>query len=153
MDIRITSSLLVRSTAVLGVALLSQGCMLSRSVSRTVSRVVGTVVNSVSDAAKSSSDRLSAQARTDALQYHDDFRLTTRDLVARGAAVRELQRELGRVADLHGVLDWEQRSDSLHAIGLGACQGGASPARLDSLLSELEVDDPAPALDGCRASL
>jgi hypothetical protein len=143
MDSRIS-----KLAAIALVALFVQGCILSRSISR----AVGTTVKSVSDASKSSSDRLTADAEADDREYRDDFRVATRDWAARGSDALDLQRELGRVAELHGVVDWETRPDSLRAIGSGACQADASGARLEVLLGELDVDT-TPALEGCRSVL
>lgn len=134
---------------VAGIAVASlQGCMLSRSVSR----AVGGLVESVSEGSKSSSERLTADAGRDEREYREDVRVATRDLVASGAQASELQRELGRVAELHGIVHWEAEPGSGIAIAAGACEAGVSPARLDALFAGLGVQDREPADEGCRTS-
>ncbi len=125
------------------------GCMLSR----TASKAVTTAIGSVSDASKSSSDRLTADSARDEREYRADLRVATRDLIANGASPDELQRELGRVAELHGVSHWEAEPATLIAIGAGACEADASGARLEAFLERLGVDDRSTAREGCRGAL
>jgi type IV secretory pathway VirJ component len=111
-----------------------QGCM----VSRAISHAAGSAAKSVSDASRSSSERLTSDAR-DAQRYRDDMRLATRERVAARSALEELQRELGHVAELHGVVHWEATPHVSQAIGTGACEAGASAAEIDALLEAMGV--------------
>ena len=139
-----------RAMTVLAVLLAAglSGCVLSRAASK----LVGTAVGSVSDASTSSSDRLTADRERDERDYRADLRVATRDLIANGASPDELQRELGRVAELHGISHWEAEPGTLLAIGAGACQADASGAPLEALLERLGVDDRLTAREGCRAA-
>ncbi len=133
------------------VVALTSGCMLSRSASK----VVTGAIESVSDSSKSSSELLSGDSRLER-EFRDDMRNATRDLVAGGASDAEIQRELGRVAQSHGISHWEAEPGSLIAIGAGACQAGSSARELDALIGRLghgSARERELAQEGCRAAL
>lgn len=133
------------------VAGMNQACVVSYSISKSVTAAV----KSVSDSSKSSSEKLSGDARVEQ-EFRDDMRIATRDLVASGASDTEIQRELGRVAELHGISHWEAEPGSLIAIGAGACQAGTSADELDSLVERLghtRERERQLAQEGCRAAL
>ncbi len=133
-------------------AMLVQGCTLSRSISK----AARTASESIVDSAKSSSKKLSGDDARLEQEYRDDLRVATRTLVDMGASDDQVLRELGRIAELHGISHWEGEPGSLIALGAGACEAGLSEPRLDSLLARLGQDDARArslAHEGCRRAL
>ncbi len=131
---------------------LLQGCMISRSISKSVTAASGSIV----DSATSSSEKLfGGDARLEQ-EYRDDVRVAARTLVDSGASEDQFLRELGRIAEMHGISHWEGEPGSLIALGAGACEAGASEAWLDSLLARLGQDgarERSLAREGCRSAL
>ncbi len=143
------------STRLMGVFLLVlapgllPGCMISQSVSESVTTAIG----SVSDSVKSASDRVSAndEERLER-EFRDDVRVAVRDLVELGATPDDFLRELGRIAELHGISDWESESGTLNALGAGVCEAGTGETELDALLERIGRSgdtDVAQAHEGC----
>ncbi len=125
------------------------GCMISQSVSKSVRTAIG----SVSDSVQSVSDRVSAndEERLER-EFRDDVRVAVRDLVELGATPDDFLRELGRIAELHGISDWESESGTLNALGAGVCEAGAGGTVLDALLERMGrsgAEDLARAHQGC----
>ena len=138
--------------ALVATAVLLQGCMISRSVSKAVTNTSESIV----DSAKSSSRVFSDDEARLEQEYRDDVRVAARTLVDEGASDEQLLRELGRVAELHGVSHWEGEPGSLIALGAGACEAGMSELRLDSLLARLGQNgarERSLAREGCRSAL
>ncbi len=138
--------------AVVAAAMLLQGCTLSRSISKAARTASGSIV----DSAKSSSKKLSGDNARLEQEYRDDLRVATRTLVDAGASDDQVLRELGRIAELHGISHWEGEPGSLIALGAGACEAGMSEPRLDSLLARLGQEDARArslAHEGCRSAL
>ena len=128
---------------------LPPGCMISQSVSESLTTAIGSVSNSV----KSVSDRVSAndEERLER-EFRDDVRVAMRDLVELGATPDDFLRELGRIAELHGISDWESESGTLNALGAGVCEAGAGGTVLDALLERMGrsgAEDLARAHQGC----
>jgi hypothetical protein len=138
--------------ALVATATLLQGCMISRSISESVTAVSG----SVSDSLKSSSDTITGGDARAEQEYRDDVRVATRTLVDTGASDDQFLRELGRIAELHGISHWEAEPGSLIALGAGACEAGLPEPGLDSLLARLgqagEIERSL-AHEGCRSAL
>ncbi len=133
-------------------AVLLQGCTLSRSISK----AARTASESIVDSAKSSSKKLSGDDARLEQEYRDDLRVATRTLVDAGASDDQVLRELGRIAELHGISHWEGEPGSLIALGAGACEAGMSEPRLDSLLARLGQNGARArslAHEGCRRAL
>ena len=135
--------------ALLVVGALFSGCVLSLSVSK----LATTASQSVSKSLRSASDSLKGgdSARLER-EYRDDVRVATRAWVETGEGSDAFLRELGRIAELHGISHWEAEPDSLIAIGAGACEAGASDAELDRIVADLGQDraeSRALAAEGC----
>ncbi len=133
-------------------AMLVQGCTLSRSISK----AARTASESIVDSAKSSSKKLSGDNARLEQEYRDDMRVAARTLVSTGASDDQFLRELGRIAELHGISHWEGEPGSLIALGAGACEAGVSEPWLDSLLVRLGQDgarERSLAREGCRSAL
>jgi hypothetical protein len=126
--------------------------MISRSISKSVTNASESLV----DSAKSSSRALSSDDSRLEQEYRDDLRVAARTLVDAGASDDQLLRELGRIAELHGISHWEGEPGSLIALGAGACEAGLSEPRLDSLLARLGQNgarERSLAREGCRSAL
>jgi hypothetical protein len=126
--------------------------MISRSISKSVTNASESLV----DSAKSSSRALSSDDSRLEQEYRDDLRVAARTLVDAGASDDQLLRELGRIAELHGISHWEGEPGSLIALGAGACEAGMSEPRLDSLLARLGQNgarERSLAREGCRSAL
>ncbi len=135
--------------AMLVVGTLFTGCVLSISVSK----LATTASQSVSKSLRSASGSLTGDdsARLER-EYRDDVRVATRAWVETGDGSAAFLRELGRIAELHGISHWEAEPGSLIAIGAGACEAGASDAELDRIVADLGQDRPesrALAAEGC----
>ena len=138
--------------ALVAAAVLLQGCMISRSISKSAK----TASESIVDSAKSSSNRLSGGDARLEQEYRDDVRVAAHTLVDAGASDDQFLRELGRIAELHGISHWEGEPGSLIALGAGACEAGVSEPWLDSLLARLGQDgarERSLAREGCRSAL
>jgi hypothetical protein len=131
---------------------LLQGCIISKSVSDlaiTASQSVSKSLRAVSDSVTGDGD---AQLER---EYRDDVRVATRQLIESGAAHDAFVREVGRIAERHGISHWEAEPGTLLAIGAGVCQAGHSEAELGALLERLgrvSEGDRALALEGCRTA-
>ena len=55
----------------------------------------------------------------------------------RGGDLGSLRRELGRVAEQHGLIDWEQNADVYLAIGRGLAKAGVGRTRADAVARDL----------------
>ncbi len=117
----------LRMIAVVAAAVLLQGCTLSRSISKAVT----TASESIVDSARASSKKLSGSDARLEQEYRDDMRVAARTLVNTGASDDQFLRELGRIAELHGISHWESEPGSLIALGAGACEAGVSEPGLD----------------------
>jgi len=138
--------------ALIAVGTLFNGCMLSVSVSKlatSASQSVSKSLRSASDSAKvDNSSRLERE-------YRDDVRVATRAWVEAGDGSETFLRELGRIAELHGISHWEAEPGSLIAIGAGVCNAGANEAELNRILVGLghgRADSRALAVEGCRTT-
>jgi hypothetical protein len=139
--------------AIVGVSALLQGGALLQSAAR----VARAGVNSVSDSVNSASDAIGMSTeRSVRLEraYRDDVRIAVRDLVEAGATPDNLIRELGRVAELHGISDWEAEPGALIALGAGMCEARGGQRDLDALLQRLDCDAEQRALarEGCLSA-
>ena len=104
---------------------------------------------SFSDSSKSSSDSSSSPFRWSSSSsgggssaYRDDISESTYAYVRTGGGLPAFQRELGRVAERHGVTDWEGDPATWFAMGEGLARAGVSAAALEAFKSELADDDP-----------
>ena len=138
--------------ALVATAMLLQGCLISRSISKAVTNTSEALVDSSKSSSKAFSDDEAQLER----EYRDDLRVAARTLVDDGASDDQLLRELGRIAELHGISHWEGEPGSLIALGAGACEAGMSEPRLDSLLARFGQSgarERSLAREGCRSAL
>ena len=128
------------------------GCVLSISVSK----LATTASKSVSKSLRSASDSVTGKdtARLER-EYRDDVRVATRQWLETGESSNAFLRELGRIAELHGISHWEAEPGSLIAIGAGACEAGANESELGGIIASLRyerAESQALAVEGCRTA-
>lgn len=122
------------------------GCVSSESVSKSVSTSIESMSRSVqamSGSISKSSDAAEG-APAESRAYRRDIRVVTAANLAAGASDDEMLRDLARVADEHGVVHWEGRSDTYRAIGAGLRDAGAGPAEMQRFADELTAGTPGP---------
>lgn len=112
----------------------------SESISDSVQGLSNSISRS-SEALSRSSASIGDDDATARLRYREDVRLATDAWVGSGADVAAFLRDLGRVAERHGISDWEARPETLLGIGAGARQAGLAEADLDALLAQLGQAD------------
>jgi len=147
---------MLRRVVATGALLLAGSVWSGCSLLMSVSKLVTTAGESVSKSLGSASDSFTAtdMARLE-LDYRDDVRVATRQWLETGESSDAFLRELGRIAQLHGISHWEAEPGSLIAIGAGACQAGASESELSGIVASLgheHADSQALAIEGCRTA-
>lgn len=117
------------------------GCLLSTScsLSRSSSSPFRWSSNSIESSSKSSSggEEETKAAEGDQSKYQQDVTETTAAAMKKGAGPMQIMREVGDVANEHGVTDWENEPGTFEAIGRGLKQGDASLAEFESLSEQL----------------
>lgn len=68
------------------------------------------------------------------LAYQEDVRVFTRSFVAAGEREDRFLRDLGRVAEQHGLVHWEAEAGTLFAVGRGLQEAGVAESDLDAFL-------------------
>jgi hypothetical protein len=87
--------------------------------------------------------------------YQEDVRVLTYSFVASGEREDHFLRDLGRVAEQHGLLHWEIEPATWFAIGAGLHEAGVAEGELDAFLGRagLGTDyDRAVIREGFRAA-
>ena len=87
--------------------------------------------------------------------YRDDVRVFARTFAERDEAPDSFVRDLGRVAERHGVTHWEGRADTFFAIGAGLREAGMPEDQVDVFLRSVGLPGDqarAHALDGYRSA-
>ena len=111
-----------------------------------VSTGCGVFKSSTSQASSESSSDSSSSCSPDSDEKgafrHDVEQLTAAFVVA-GGDVQQFQRDLGAIAETHGVTDWERDDDAYVAIGRGLAQAGVDRARADAFARELSASSRA----------
>jgi hypothetical protein len=115
------------------------GCSISVS-SWSLSKSVRSSSRS-SDSSSSSSPGAAEEA------YREDVSDYTRAYVKSSTAVdlRAFQAELARLAEQHGITNWEENGSTYTAIGDGLARAGASEAALRAYKQNLSGGDPTKA--------
>ena len=73
--------------------------------------------------------------------YERDVRDVTARYVGTDAAADGLDRDLGTIAERHGIVDWEADERTYRGIGQGLARAGVAGRSLDSLATRLAHDD------------
>ena len=130
--------------AFLAIAVFSSGC-----------KVISASFTSPSDWSRGSSDSSSGSSKGSSRasgsdvddkggsssSYREDIRVTTVAAVENGEPTDEFVRDVGRVAEQHGIADWEAAPDTFVAIGKGLREAGASEAEVDAFLKAMGYGD------------
>jgi len=74
--------------------------------------------------------------------YRDDVRLASRSFVEQGRSVNSFLREVGRIAERHGLTDWESNPATFSALGEGLAEADVSESDLETFLDDLGQDRP-----------
>jgi hypothetical protein len=135
-------------------------CSISQSV-ESVSNSVSEGLGSVSDSFKSISNSSGGGGSSSASRYRGDVRQYALASLSEAEAggKSEFVRELGRIAELHGITDWEGDADTAAAIRDVVASGAVDAAGIARLREELAplgepwIDAafaPAPAVGAAR---
>jgi hypothetical protein len=120
-------------------ALATSGCqMLSASVTSISDSAVG-IGTSISGSFTGllNSSGIGGGSSFAAERYREDVRLATREFVDSGGSDEAFLREIGRIAERHGISDWEARPETLTGLGAGLRQAGVPRGQLDAILARL----------------
>ena len=74
--------------------------------------------------------------------YRRDVRTFAAHFAREGGSRDDFLRGIGRVAESHGVSDWEGRPETLRAIGAGLREAGVSRAEVEALGPRASGADP-----------
>jgi len=89
------------------------------------------------------------------LAYQEDVRVFTRSFVTAGEREDRFLRDLGRVAEQHGLVHWEAEPATLFAVGTGLHEAGVPESDLDVFLGRAGLGaerDRAVVREGFRAA-
>lgn len=125
--------------AVCGLAL---GCSLLSSSSNSVNSI-STSFQSMSTSLQSSSDSSSGGDDGLAAAYGRDVRNYTAAFVGSEGGPDEFLRNLGRIAEAHGITHWERERETYVAVGAGLRQAGVNRVELRAFQESLAGADPA----------
>ena len=65
-------------------------------------------------------------------KYREDVRDYTAAHVQSGGTVDELRRQIGKLAEKHGITDWENNESTFRAIGAGLAKAGYRQVQVDA---------------------
>lgn len=110
-------------------------------------------INAASDSVSGSSSP-DDDAKEEAA-YRDDVRVATRGLAASGASDEALMRELGRIAERHGIVRWEAYAGTWRAVGAGLGEAGCSGDDVAAFVARIggDAEAQARAAEGHAAAL
>lgn len=97
----------------------------------------GASADSSNAASRSVSGSSSPQEEPEEISYRDDVRVAGRSFAATSGGAEAFVREIGEIAERHGITDWEADRATWLALGEGFRQGGLSPDEIDGLLLQL----------------
>ncbi len=80
--------------------------------------------------------------------YRRDLRAYAAAFVETGGTQGEFLRGISRIAEGHGVTDWESRPDTLRAIGQGLRDASVSEAQLQQTLQGVDLATAARVREG-----
>jgi hypothetical protein len=124
--------------ALLGVAVLTGGCSFSTS-SESSSDSSG----SISDLASSPFASLSHSSLDEQGKYQRDLRDYTAEFAASSRGDMESFRiRIGKLAEKHGVTNWEEDETTYLAIGQGLRKADSNKARYEAFKSAMSQSDP-----------
>lgn len=95
---------------------------------------------SSSDSSKSSSGS-SSPSDEKATAYQRDVRDYTASFAETPGDIRSFQRDLGDIAEIHGMTDWENDAGTFFAVGLGLAEAGVDRKQYEELAIEISNQD------------
>ncbi len=104
---------------------------------------ISTSLRSVSNSVQSSSESSSGDDGAVADAYGRDVRNFTAAFVDSDASRDEFLRNLGRIAEAHGITHWERERATYVAVGAGLRQAGVDRVALRTFQESLAGADPA----------
>lgn len=136
---------LQHAIALLAVCGLGAGCtsLNSSSTSSESLQSISTSLQSISNSVQSSSTSSSGNDGGVAAAYGRDVRNFTAAFVDSDASRDEFLRNLGRIAEAHGITHWERERETYVAVGAGLRQAGVDRAALRAFQESLAGADPA----------
>ena len=94
----------------------------------TSSKIISSPLTSASKSSKSSSPEAA---------YQEDVRDYTAAHVQSGGTVDELRRQIGVLAERHGITDWESNESTFEAIGQGLAKAGYRQVQVDAFKTNM----------------
>lgn len=91
-------------------------------------------------ASKSSSGSSSGEEETEAVpeaRYRDDLRIASRAWATSEGSSTQLAREIGQIAQRHGVADWQASASTWTGVDAGLREAGIPAAEADRVLEGL----------------
>jgi hypothetical protein len=122
----------MKYTAPLTFVFVAVGCGSLSDSSVSISKSVSTIVSSPSESLSRSSSPEEA--------YRDDVRDFTAAYLKSDGDPANLKREVGTVAEKHGVTDWESSRATYEGIGGGMAKAGVTQAELDAYKTTIAED-------------
>jgi hypothetical protein len=118
------------------------GCSISYSVGKS-SDSVKSISDSISDSISNSSGS-SDEDDEDKEAYRNDVTQFTLVYAESAGSSRDFMREIGRIAESHGITDWEREKITFIAIGAGLRQAGVENKEFAELgfLKEVLYQEP-----------
>jgi hypothetical protein len=129
---------------------LGTGCQSISDSVTSPSRWLADSSQASADSSNAASDSSSGSSSPDGDEqepaaYRHDVRVATRSLAGSGADDASLMRELGRIAERHGIARWEARPGTWSALGAGFGEAGRSQADVEALVARIGGDASAQA--------
>lgn len=106
--------------------------------------------SSDSSTSSSGSSGSSSGSSSGPSRYVRDVRDYTEQFVLSGGDFESFRLQLGKIAEKHGVTNWEQDRDTFEGIGRGLKKARVSGGRLDELEKELTTGANAQAAEWLR---
>jgi hypothetical protein len=69
--------------------------------------------------------------------YREDVRDYTAAHLQSGGTVDELRRQIGKLAEKHGITDWENNESTFRAIGAGLAKAGYRQVQVDAFKNNM----------------
>lgn len=105
--------------------------------SEAVADSAGASADSSNAASQSVSGSSSPRDETAQTGYRDDVRVASRTFAAAGGDTAAFVRQIGLIAERHGITDWEADRATWVALGEGFRQAGLGREEVDGLLLQL----------------
>lgn len=113
--------------AVLATLSIAAGCGSFSASSESVSKIISSPITSLSASSGSSPED----------SYKEEVRDFTAAHVQQGGTSDVLMRELGKIAERHGITNWESSEATFRAIGAGLAKAQRNQAEVDAYKANL----------------